>query len=108
MANSMTNVRSSHKKLVHSRQQWVLLVLLWLAVIISSLSVVYSAYDTRNKFDVLQKLFVERNHYQIEWSQYLLEESAWASYGRIESVAKKDLSMRVPTFEHIVMVNAYE
>lgn len=92
----------------YKNQQWWAVFSLWMLVLISSLSVIYSAYDTRNKFNQLQKLYAEQNLYQVEWSQYLLEESAWASYGRIESVAKKELSMSVPTIEQMIVVSSHE
>jgi len=41
---------------------------------------------------------------QVEWGQYLLEQSAWAAYSRIERLALQDLDMIIPDSGKIVMV----
>jgi len=85
------------------RSMFVLLVL-WLALISSSFAVIYVTYDNRVKFNLLETLRREQNQLQIVWGQYLLEESTWAAYGRIEKLAEEELSMQVPDSEKIIMV----
>ena len=99
-------LRSEKKNLF--RQQMLLLSALWVAVITSALAVIYAAHDTRIQFNELEKLKAQENDLQVEWGQYLLEESAWASYGRIEKVATEKLLMQVPATKDIVMVNSAE
>jgi cell division protein FtsL len=87
------------------RQQFLWVLFLWMTVLISALGVIYAAYDTRNKFSELEVLRMQQDELQVEWGKYLLEESAWASYGRIEKVATEKLLMQVPVMQQIIMVN---
>ena len=87
------------------RQQILWALLLWVIVLMSALVVVYSVHDTRNKFSELEVLRVQQDELQVEWGKYLLEESAWASYGRIEKVATEKLLMQVPMMSQVIMVN---
>ena len=84
------------------------LFVLWLAVMVSALGVVYSTYNTRIKFNELEVLRREHNRLQIAWGQYLLEKSTWASFGRIEKIASEELNMVVPSANQIVKVFANE
>ena len=86
------------------RQTFWWLIFLWLAVIVSALAVVYVTYDTRVKFNAVEGLRREQSQLQVIWSQYLLEESTWAAYGRVENLAQERLSMQVPKFESIITV----
>ena len=72
------------------------IVLLGLAVLGSSLGVVYSKQEARNRFNDLQRLTRERDELDIEWGQLQLEQSTWATNGRVESVARDDLHMVIP------------
>jgi cell division protein FtsL len=72
------------------------IVLLGLAVLGSSLGVVYSKQEARTRFDDLQRLTRERDELDIEWGQLQLEQSTWATNGRVESVARDDLRMVIP------------
>ena len=82
-----------------------LLIVLWIATLVSALAVVYVTYDTRVKFNTLENLRREKNHLQVIWGQYLLEESAWAAYARVENLAQEKLSMQVPSANEIIMVS---
>ena len=83
-------------------------VLLWLLVLISALAVVYSVFDSRVKFDELESLRAEHMALQVAWGQYLLEESTWASFGRVERIATEELSMKVPEPRQIILVRSNE
>jgi cell division protein FtsL len=85
---------------------WALLlvVCLWVAVVASALFVVGTTQQVRRDVNQLETLRREASHLQVEWGQYLLEESTWAAYGRIEDLASKELNMLAPTTEHVVMV----
>jgi cell division protein FtsL len=71
-------------------------VLLGLALLGSSLGVIYSKQQARNRFYELQRLTKERDDLDIEWGQLQLEQSTWATNGRVESVAHDDLHMVIP------------
>jgi cell division protein FtsL len=77
--------------------QWRQLVaVLWIAVLVSSLGVVYGKQEARNRFNELQKLTDRRDDLDIEWGQLQLEQSTWATHGRVERVAHDDLGMVTP------------
>lgn len=83
----------------------ITVVVLWLAVLTSALAIVYVTYDTRVKFNELETLRREENQLQVVWGQYLLEESTWAAYGRVEKLAQEKLEMDVPNAEDIIMIS---
>jgi cell division protein FtsL len=69
---------------------------LWLAVLASSLAVVYGKHQARSRFVELQRLTERRDELDIEWGQLQLEQSTWATHGRVERVARDDLKMVIP------------
>ena len=80
-----------------SQVHWRLLVaVLWVMVLASALGVVYGKQEARNRFSELQKLTTTRDDLDIEWGQLQLEQSTWATNGRVESVARDDLHMVIP------------
>ena len=80
-----------------SQSQWRLAVaVLWVAVLASALGVVYGKQQARNRFNELQKLTTQRDDLDIEWGQLQLEQSTWATHGRVERVARDDLRMVIP------------
>jgi cell division protein FtsL len=74
----------------------VLIAVLWVAVLASALGVVYGKQEARNRFNELQKLTTQRDDLDIEWGQLQLEQSTWATHGRVEQVAHDDLGMVTP------------
>jgi cell division protein FtsL len=85
--------------------QWRLVVAtLWLAVLASSLGVVYGKQQARNRFNDLQKLTVERDNLDIEWGQLQLEQSTWATQGRVERVAHDEMGMVTPLASELRIV----
>jgi cell division protein FtsL len=69
---------------------------LWVAVLGSALGVVYGKQQARNRFNELQKHTTQRDDLDIEWGQLQLEQSTWATHGRVERVAHDDLGMVNP------------
>lgn len=63
--------------------------------LISSLLVVYAAYENRLAYAELQLLEREQRHYDVEWGQMLLERSTLASPSRIETIARESLQMQL-------------
>lgn len=74
----------------------VAVAVLWVAVLGSSLGVVYAKHEARNRFNELQRLTRERDELDIEWGQLQLEQSTWATHGRVERVARDELRMVIP------------
>jgi len=80
-----------------STRGWrVLVAILWVAVLASSLGVIWGKQEARNQFNELQKLTKARDDLDIEWGQLQLEQSTWATHGRVEQVAHDDLHMVIP------------
>jgi cell division protein FtsL len=74
----------------------ILIAVLWVAVLGSSLGVVYAKHEARSRFNELQQLTEERDDLDIEWGQLQLEQSTWATHGRVERLARDDLRMVIP------------
>lgn len=74
----------------------VVLSVLLLALLGSAVGVVQAKHESRALMNDLQKLRVEQDRLDTEWSQLQLEESAWANHGRIEQIARERLGMREP------------
>ncbi len=82
----------------------VSVILLIVLVIASSIAVIYTKHPGRTEFVALQKLERQRDNLNEEWSRLLLEQSTWASPGRIEQQARLRLKMIVPTADMVVVV----
>jgi cell division protein FtsL len=80
-------------------------LVLVLAVLASSMAVVYSKYLWRTEFVELQKLEYTRDKLNEEWGRLLLEQSTWASPARVEQQSRLRLNMIVPTVDMTVMTN---
>lgn len=85
-------------------RQLVVTVALLAALVCSALAVVYANHLNRSLFIELQSLQAQRDAYQIEWSQLLLEQSAWSALSRVEKLAASDLGMKVPDPQDVVIV----
>ena len=83
----------------------ILAALLFLAVTGSAISVSYAKFQTRNLFVQLETLRKHRDNLDIEWGQWRLEQSTWATHGRIEGLARNRLKMVIPENSEIVVIN---
>ncbi|EHQ51402.1 cell division protein FtsL [Ectothiorhodospira sp. PHS-1] len=82
----------------------LLLALLFLAVVASALAVVHSKHQSRVLFIDLQAELRLRDELNIEWGQLQLEQSTWATHGRIEDEAGSRLNMRLPDARSTVIL----
>jgi cell division protein FtsL len=62
----------------------------------TAIGVVASKHAARSHFIQLQGLNGERDALEIEWGQLKLEQSAWATHGRVEQTARVGLRMVIP------------
>ena len=69
---------------------------LWVAVLGSSLGVVYAKQEARSRFNELQQLVKARDDLDIEWGQLQLEQSTWATHGRVERIAHDEIHLFIP------------
>lgn len=82
----------------------LLLPLLLLGVIATALGDVYAKHQSRKLFVELQGLEAERDEMNIEWGQLQLEQSTWATHGRVEELARTQLKMTMPAQDTVVIV----
>ena len=78
--------------------------LLWSAVIASAVAIAYCSHICREQYTQLTALQREANELQVEYGRYLLEQSAWGSLQRVESMAMNELGMHTPEVGEVVMV----
>jgi cell division protein FtsL len=78
--------------------------LLTALVLGASIAVVWAKHEARNLFIELQGLNEQRDRLDIEWGQLKLEQSAWATHGRVEQVAREDLKMVIPKAAEVRIV----
>lgn len=83
----------------------LVVALLWVACIVSALGVVATTQIVRRDVNSLETLRREASQLQVQWGQYLLEQSTWAAYGRVEQAAVSELNMMAPTPEEMVMIS---
>jgi cell division protein FtsL len=74
----------------------LLLLVLFVAVLVSALAVSYSAHVHRQLLNGLFAELSERDKMQAEWGRLILEQSTWTAHSRIESLAVAKLHMRIP------------
>ncbi len=78
--------------------------LLGVSILATALSVVWVKHESRKLFATLQRLERMRDELNVEWGQLQLEQSTWATHGRIESLVRKRLQMELPRADEIVVV----
>jgi cell division protein FtsL len=78
--------------------------MLLLVIVLSAIGVVYSSHLSRQLFADQAILLEKNDQMQLEWAQLLLEQSAWSSPNRIESVANEKLGMDIPNTEDIQLI----
>ena len=100
-----TAVRLSRQVFEVTREPKVVITLaLVLVLTASAIGVVISSHQNRELFNTLSGLQEQRDGYQREWSQLLLEQSALSNHGRVEKLAAQLFNMVVPERQDIVLV----
>ena len=88
-----------------SASTWrIAVAVLWVFVLVSALGVVYGKQQARNRFNELQQLVERRDGLNTEWNQLQLEQSTWATHGRVERIAQHDLNMVTPKASELRIV----
>ena len=75
-----------------------------LLVLVSALALVYLKDLNRREFILFQRLGKIQQAYQVNWGKLLLEQSAWSTQSRVQSIAQRQLNMVVPNSAQIVML----
>ncbi len=80
------------------------MLLLLVLVVGSAMGVVYAKHRSRTLFVELQSLQESRDRLNTEWGQLQLEQSTWATHGRIEALARERLGMKIPAPDTVVII----
>ncbi len=86
------------------RRQILGVAALALAVVLSAIASIYARHEARRQFVLLQKLTVQRDELAVEWGRLQIEQSAWSTHARVEELARKKMSMRMPSAEEIRVI----
>ncbi|MGB1402577.1 MAG: cell division protein FtsL [Porticoccaceae bacterium] len=81
--------------------------LLWVLVLISAIAVGLVSHLSRQQYAQLMILEREASQLDEDYGKYLLEQSAWGSLQRVETMAAKQLNMRSPRSSEILMVKSH-
>jgi cell division protein FtsL len=88
-----------------SRRHWYVLNLSLLAAcVFSAVSVIETSHQCRVMYASLQGLQLAQWDMQEQWGRLLLEQSTWASYHRVEQLARRELGMRLPVVAELQVV----
>lgn len=82
----------------------LLMLLLFLAVLVSAVGVSYTAHWNRQLLNGLYAELNVRDKAQAEWGRLILEQSTWTAHNRIETLATEQLQMRIPDAAQVRMV----
>jgi len=82
----------------------VLMPTLWLAVLGSSVQMIYARHKAREVFVRLEQLNAERDSLDMEWGRLQLEQSYWSSHAFVERVANTQLQMSLPQMRDVRIV----
>ncbi len=79
-------------------------VCLVLVIVASSIGVIYSKHHNRMLYVELRQLETNRDNLNVDWGRLQLEQSTWATHGRVESAARKRLKMRNVDYAEVVII----
>jgi len=78
--------------------------ILVIAIVASSVGVVYAEHLGRKLFVELQSMGYEKDRMDVEWGQLQLEQSTLTTQGQVEHDARSRLGMIIPALERMVIV----
>lgn len=81
-----------------------IMLMLFIAVLVSAIAVAYSAHWNRQLLNSLYSELSVRDKAQAEWGRLILEQSTWTAHSRIEALAADQLKMHIPNAADIRMV----
>jgi cell division protein FtsL len=79
-------------------------LILLLALLFSSLSVVYMTNLHRITFTQLQQEEQKTHHLQLQWGQLLLEQASLATPARVQELATQKMHMALPMVKQTVIL----
>jgi cell division protein FtsL len=87
-----------------SGQSFVLAIAVAIVCVISAYALIFTKHESRKLFVELEQLAVERDELNIEWGQLQIEQSTWATHGRIEQIAVDELALVRPRSTDIYVI----
>jgi cell division protein FtsL len=82
----------------------LILGLLVSTVFVSAIQLIQIRQQNRLLFAQLQTLQQQHELLEEQWRKLQLEQSTWAQLSRIETIAKKQLNMKVPSLKDTVII----
>lgn len=82
----------------------LLMLVLFVAVLISAIGVSSTAHWNRQLLNSLYSELSVRDKAQAEWGRLVLEQSTWTAHNRIETLASEQLKMRIPEAAEVRLV----
>jgi cell division protein FtsL len=82
----------------------ILAAVMVLAVMVSAIGVVYAKHRNRMLYVELTRLQQQQDELNVDWGRLQLEQSTWATHGRIEKVARNKLGMRNVDYGEVVIL----
>jgi len=73
-------------------------------IVASAIGVIYAKHRNRMLYVELRELEVNRDNLNVDWGRLQLEQSTWATHGRVESAARKRLNMRNVDYAEVVII----
>ncbi|MEC6797812.1 MULTISPECIES: cell division protein FtsL [Photobacterium] len=80
-------------------------LILAFTILISALSVVYITHESRQLIAQQEKLLMQRETYDVEWRNQILEENSLAEHSRIERLAETELKMQRPSVDNEIVIH---
>ena len=87
----------------HRSDLW-LSILLAGGLLVTSLTIIETAYQTRQLYSALHDLRAERDQLTIEWGRLMLERGAVSADMRIDAMAWSSLSLSAPPVDDVMLL----
>ena len=87
----------------HRSDIW-LSILLGVSILVTSLLMIDSGYQTRQMYSELQELRAERDRLMIEWGRLMLERGAISADMRIDAMARHSLSLGAANADEVLLM----
>ena len=81
-----------------------LVIILFIAVIVSAIDVVLAEHKVRKFFVEIQELEQRQDELIEEWEKLQLEQSTWSTDDRVEELARTKLEMTEPDVSSLVLI----
>ena len=78
--------------------------LLCLCIFTTAVAVVYMKDLNRRLYIQYQSLQQVENQAQVDWGKLLLEQSAWSTQARVQSIARQQLGMVMPSRRSVTLL----